>query len=53
MASPKIIVSEYDDRQYRHITLPNKLEALLISEKDTKKVRGPLTQLLYFWVKLK
>jgi hypothetical protein len=33
-----VIVSARDDRAYRHITLPNKLEVLLISDPSTEKV---------------
>lgn len=34
-----VIVSEYDTRQYRIVTLENKLNVLLISDKDAEKVR--------------
>jgi hypothetical protein len=33
-----MIISGKDDRAYRHITLPNKLEVLLISDPNTEKV---------------
>lgn len=37
---PPIIVSEFDTRDYRLVTLENKLKVLLISDKDADKVRG-------------
>eukprot|EP00752_Nemacystus_decipiens_P002074 g1985.t1 len=30
-------ISEQDDRKYRHVTLPNKMQVLLISDPDTDK----------------
>eukprot|EP00752_Nemacystus_decipiens_P012492 g11064.t1 len=35
--SASLQISEQDDRKYRHITLPNKLQVLLISDPDTDR----------------
>lgn len=37
--STSIISSEYDTRQYRLVTLDNKLDVLLISDAEAEKVR--------------
>lgn len=42
MPNPAIVKPLLDLRQYRHITLPNKLEALLISDPQTDKSAAAL-----------
>ncbi|CAM9319806.1 unnamed protein product, partial [Ectocarpus sp. 13 AM-2016] len=35
--SDAVQISEQDDREYRHVTFPNKMQVLLISDPETDK----------------
>jgi len=42
IVSPPIEISEQDDRKYRHITLANQLQVLLIQDADTDKASAAM-----------
>ena len=45
-----IIKSKSDTAEYEHITLPNGLQALLISDKDADKAAAAMDVRVFSWI---